>query len=393
MKKFLGPYIHACEMKVFTLPHFAKFIPVAERANWLFEKFSSRPGCKVAASDFSNFEQSWQRMQLEAFEFPVLRHMLSKVEGFKKFIRVFESMESDTVKLVFKWMTVRMGAVRKSGTTNTSFSNGVGNLLIHEFLGFHLGLGELVGAFEGDDGLFNYGSGRFPAPADYQALGFSVKLEIHDKPERASFCGIIYHPNDRINITDPIKVLNRIGWLSQYYCRAKSSKLKALLRAKAMSLCVQSPNCPILADCAQWLLRATRSIDARWVFKHKSTSWWDREQYRLVSKQAKFIYDPVVPMDTRELMEEVFGVPVHIQLQYERWFQSQDEITRMPLLHEPSQVHLDYAFNYSRTSRVPDLDCFPIFPDFCSMQELWEVSVPDEDEYANSSSLLKMKRN
>lgn len=387
LKKLLGPLIHACEHELFTMPHFAKFIPVSKRAKWMKEKFACRPGMKVAGSDFSSFEQTWQEAQLETFEMPVFEHMLSEIPGFRFIMNVIRMMEVGVVKLVFKWLTVLVGAVRKSGTTNTSFSNGAGNLLIHVCLGEILGLGELVGAFEGDDGLFNYSSGRFPSTDDYLRLGFQVKLQIFESPERASFCGIVYHPDDCINITDPIKVLNRIGWLSHFYARAKASKLKALLRAKAMSLCVQSPNCPILAECAQWLLRATRSIDCRWVMKARVTDWWTRQQYAMMEKHMKFVYTPHSPMTTRELMAEVYGVPIDVQLSYEAWFRSCDTIQHIPLLHDAPECHVDVAERFIRTSKIPALDHYPVFPDVAVHQERWvEAPLVTSEEFWSSKN-------
>lgn len=364
LKKFLGPVIHAMEQELFKLPYFAKFVPVSQRARWLRDKFADFTGRPVAASDFTSFEQCWQRDRMEVFEFPLVKYLLSKSSVFRDFMRVFQRMEAGAATLVFKWLTVTVGAIRKSGTTNTSFSNGGGNWLLHEVLGEALNLGTLCGAFEGDDGLFCYSSGRFPTPADYESYGFVVKLEIHQESSQASFCGIVYHPEDCVNITDPVKVLNRIGWLSRYYARSKSSKLRALLRAKAMSLHVQSRDCPILAECAQWLLRATRSIDVRWVFESRNTQWWERQVYKEVKLCSKFVVTPNVPPKTRQLMEDVFGVDVMVQMRYEAWFRSQDALCPMPYyfsdLH-PS--HSDMAYHYVRTSSIPALDCFPVFPD------------------------------
>lgn len=373
MKKFLGPVIHALEQVLFKLPHFAKFIPVNERARWMNKKFMPMGSCPKAASDFTSYEQSWIRPVMEVFEMPLIEHMLESCSIFQKFMVVFRSMETSPATLVFKWLCVTVGAVRKSGTTNTSFSNGGGTWLIHEALGEILGLGQLVGCFEGDDGLFCYSSGRFPTPADYAKLGFDVKLEIHEESSRASFCGIVYDPIDCVNIVDPIKTLNRIGWISRYYVRAKGTKLKALLRSKAMSLCVQCVDCPILADCAQWLLRVTRSIDARWVATARCTTWWDREILRM-SRGFNFNITPNVPHNTRLLMEDVFGVSVRVQLEYEAWFKNCDELRPMPYLFDQiDDSHQAMADHFTRWSAIPALDSYPVFADLSAEMEEWIV--------------------
>lgn len=383
MKKFLGPYIHAMEQLIFKSRFFAKFVPVRDRARWSREIFADFVGYKIAASDFSNFEQSWKTEQMELFEMPVFEHILGSCQSFQKFMGVFRAMELCSVTLVFKYLRVIVGAMRKSGTTNTSLSNGVGNWLIHEVLGHILGLGELVGIFEGDDGLFLYSSGRFPSPKDYADLGFVVKLEIHEDPSTASFCGLVYDPIDCINITDPVKVLCNIGWFSHFYCRARSSKLRGLLRAKAMSLCVQSQDVPILAEAAQWLLRATRSVDCRWVFTSRNTSWWDRQVYSEVKQMKKFVYTPAPPARTRLLMAEKFGVSVEVQLKAEEWFRSRDSLERMPYFFDV--VHPDHARTaeeFVRQSKVPALDSYPVFPDLSGELEDWVVAEPPPKSWA-----------
>lgn len=371
MKKFLGPIIHACEQVLFALDPFAKFVSVTRRPRWLRDKFANIGSAKVAASDFESFEQSWKKAQMETFEIPLVEHMLSRTSCFQKFMRIFRMMELGAARLVFKWLTVIVGAVRKSGTTNTSFSNGGGNWLIHEFLGWWLKLGELIGAFEGDDGLFCYSSGRFPRPEDYAELGFVVKLEVHDCPERASFCGIVYHPDDCVNIVDPIKTLNRIGWLAHQYARARNAKIMSLLRSKAMSLCVQTVNCPILAECAQWLLRCTKSYDARWVIQARSTDWWQRQ---VLSQTRGFNFNlvPTPPPATRVLMEEVFNVPVSTQLRYEEWFKSSTKLEPMPyLFDERDPAHSFNAEFFCRENDIPALDNYPVFPDLNGELERW----------------------
>lgn len=362
LKKMLGPLIHAAELVCFKFEAFAKFVPVANRAKWLAEKFAQFLGCKLAQSDFSSFEQSWAELQLLAFEMPVFEHMFQHLDNYQKIMKLLKMMEIGLATLVFKWMIVIVSAIRKSGTTNTSFSNGMGNLLIHEFLGHHLGLGELVAAFEGDDGLFLYSSGRFPTPQDYADLGFSVKLAIFDAPEEASFCGLVYDPTDLVNITDPVKYINNIGWVSHYYARARSGKILGLLRAKAMSLCVQYPNCPILCEMSLWLLRATRSIDFKWVARSRSAGWWERQV--LKDLPTRFDYTPNVPSNTRSLMERAFGMPIEVQLQYEEWFRSRNTLERIPLFHDVDPVHAYSAENFTRISDVPALDNYPVFPEW-----------------------------
>ena len=64
LKVHMGPFTAACERVAFAKPFFIKKVPVSERPKYIMDMFSS--GARVAASDFSSFEVSWQRAQTEA---------------------------------------------------------------------------------------------------------------------------------------------------------------------------------------------------------------------------------------------------------------------------------------------------------------------------------------
>lgn len=325
LKAHLGPVISQCEKIVFARPEFIKKIPVDMRPDYIMSMFQE--GVPVAASDFSSFEVSWQRAQMEAFELPVLDHLLSAIPGGKGYMRDLRRCEIGKINLVFKYVTAHIVATRKSGTMNTSFSNGVGNFLIHAFASEELDLGELVGIFEGDDGLFNYSSGRFPTPDFYQSLGFSVKLEIHPGIHEASFCGMIFDPSERVAVWDPIDFLTRLGWGSDKYIRSKPSVHKALLRCKAMSLAAQCPRAPVLAKCAAWILRCTSGIDTRRIIESRNTGWWERNNYL---KGTTDVDTRECGPATRDLVERKFGLSVSDQYRLEAWFDSQTVLGHIP---------------------------------------------------------------
>jgi hypothetical protein len=100
-------------------------------------------------------------------------------------------------------------------------------------------------AVEGDDGLTK---GKFIeslTAQDFADLGFNVKIKKKTDIASASFCGIIYHPDDLVNVTDPREVLVSFGWANRRYSNARVNRLKALLRCKSLSYLHQYRGAPL----------------------------------------------------------------------------------------------------------------------------------------------------
>lgn len=358
-KVHFGPAIAACEHVAFRQPFFIKKVPVSERPKYIMERFA--PGVRVAASDFSSFEVSWQRAQMEAFEMPFFEHMFSLLHEGTALLEELKKMELGRVKLIFKRVTAYVTSTRKSGTMNTSLSNGVGNWLVHEFAAHHLGLGELTGIFEGDDGLFTYSSGNFPTPAFYESLGFSVKLEIHPGIAEASFCGMVFDPVEMVAVWDPRDALVRMGWGNGRYARAKATTKAALLRCKAMSLASQAPGCPILDECAHWILRCTTGVDTRVIMESKLTTWWERQSFNAADKGIHG-KDRVKPgMATRALVVKKYGVSIDEQLAMEEWFSKQTTLCPIPAFFS-NRIWQDAFYRYTDELSVVSLDNRPVLP-------------------------------
>lgn len=358
LKAHLGPLVAACERYVFgTRPEFIKKVPVADRPEYISRVFGE--GTRVAASDFSSFEVSWQRAQMEAFEMPILEHLLSKIPGSAGYLRDLRKCETGKIKLLFKHVTAKIVSTRKSGTVNTSFSNGVGNWLIHVYLGHKLGLGDLTGVFEGDDGLFRYSSGEFPLPEHYEKLGFSVKLEIHDSITTASFCGMIFDPQEKVAVWDPVAFITKLGWGSARYLRARRHTKLALLRCKALSLAAQCPGAPVLAECAAWILRCTEGVNVKCILESRNTGWWERQSYLRGSTEP---FTKRAGPATRELVWRKFGLSVSTQEQMELWFRSQNQLCQIPSFWD-NPLWSENNEKYVRVLTHHSLDTLPIFPD------------------------------
>lgn len=188
-KKFSGPIFAAIEKVVFTSKYFIKKIPVSERARYVVDNVYV-PCATYFATDFSSFETSFTKEIMEACEFVLYSHMSANVVGGAEWFGVVKHALSGKQTLKFKNITVQTQATRMSGDMCTSLGNGFTNLMLALFMGEQLGLGELRGVFEGDDGLGTFSRGT-PDGSFFKDMGFSVKLELHDRlewPVFAAWC-------------------------------------------------------------------------------------------------------------------------------------------------------------------------------------------------------------
>ena len=269
-----------------------------------------------------------------------------------------------------------------SGEMNTSLSNGFANLmvqcfmtwlrlygvkvryrwysrayLVRRFYKFKRGV-DLRIRVEGDDGIMKTRDGKFSPPEDYALLGFSIKIQIHPDPARASFCGIVYHPDECINVTDPREVLCQFGWASQRYSKAGKKNLMALLRCKALCYLHQYPGCPIIQELALYGLRMTAGYDVKsFMERTRGMSMWEREQV-LAAVEARPV-SQLVGTATRALVEDLYGVSIEVQLRLESYLRNMNELKPLiiDLIDWPS-AWVEYFNEY----------CFEMPVENCSWQ-------------------------
>jgi len=204
-----------------------------------------------------------------------------------------------------------------SGEMCTSLGNGFSNLMILLFICHKSGIDwrDTKCVIEGDDSLFEIQDG-FNEEL-YAKLGLRAKLEIFDEVSEASFCGIVFDAVDKINLTDPRKVIASVGWGPMKYHKARKNLKLGLLRAKALSFAHQYPGCPIVDVLSHRLLFLTRSKQAR-----IDTHDWYKAQH--VPSDEELIRDIVrrgatpTPLRSRLLVEKLYGIAVDEQIEIER---------------------------------------------------------------------------
>lgn len=204
---------------------------------------------------------------------------------------------------------------------NTSLGNGFSNLMFLLFAKYEYDIQMTDPAVEGDDGLVGI-RGELPA-SHFQELGLTVKMEVHESLSTASFCGLVFDPEEQIIVTEPLKVIYNTPWISRQYSFASKKKLLGLLKSKALSICWQYYGCPIVYNYGLRLLQLLSDHK----FETPSYQFWESS----IFENAKSYYEefgfPLVSPGarTRELMESKFGISVMKQYQIE------GEISKMTL--------------------------------------------------------------
>jgi len=326
-KCLFGPVIKAIEKVIYANPSFIKHVPVKDRARYLRDRIY-RVGGKYIATDYTAFESLFVKELMEAAEFVMFRHMTQFLGDGQMFNSICENVLAGLNKCIFKFFTVTVPATRMSGEMSTSLFNGFANLMIMEFMCKEIGT-TCIGCVEGDDGLFRL-EGPTPTQDQVRSLGLVIKMEEHYDICSASFCGLIFDPEDCVNVTDPLEILASFGWTTNLYHRARKNIKLKLLRCKSLSYAHQYPGCPIVQELAAYGLRMTRSMDIRHFAREQwRTSGWEREQLvNVIEERVPYIK---VPMNTRLLVEAKFGIPVETQIQIEQYLAGLNELSALDI--------------------------------------------------------------
>lgn len=325
VKVYIGPVISAMEKVVYRSKYFIKKVPVENRPDYIMEHVFSE-GASVFVSDYTGYESQFTLGLMETCELQLLDYMvqdLAEGEDIKKFFREIVGGWND---IRFNGGSVRLQATRMSGEMTTSLFNGFSNLMFMRFVCEEMcQCTNVRGVVEGDDGLFSMDCHAItPTGAHFAQLGLTIKLVQCPSIAHASFCGIVFDPHDKRNVTDPRKVLCNIGYSTSVYTGSGNKTLIMLLKAKCMSFYVQYPGCPIVEVLAAHLLRRMPHIDIRPLIESRNTPFWERERLRHVLGCFKYEGERPIGTGSRELVAELFDCPVQSQLTIE------DEIRKHP---------------------------------------------------------------
>lgn len=316
VKGIIGPLIKQIENSVYALPQFIKHVPVNERPAYIMKL--NKPGFEIIATDYSSFESLFRAEIMKAAEIELYQYMCKNLP--KVALNEFCAMLTgkNKVSTLGKGRRAKLKIVveacRMSGEMTTSLGNGFTNLMVALYLcsrvGHTLDNGGVDGVVEGDDGLFVIRNNA-PTKEDFAKLNFIIKIEKPSCLNEASFCKMVFDPIDKSNVTDPARILAKIGWTDSAAMWGNSKTLKQLLRAKGLSLFCELPRCPIVNALARYVVRITEGSR----YRQHERAW---KRYDL----SKVVVSDEVPGCNRVLVANKYGITVPVQLQIEKWLDS-----------------------------------------------------------------------
>lgn len=365
---------------------FIKHVPVPDRPAYIEAMVGKiSEDTKYAATDYTSFEAHFTPEVMMRVEFQLYDYMTQFLDGHASFMEMLDVVLAGTNHMIFKEFEAIILGTRMSGETNTSLGNGFFNLMAFSYACEVSGATNVRGVVEGDDGLFSF-EGNAPDADLFTDMGLIIKLEYHPDLNSASFCGIIYDPEDKANIVEPLDVLVDTPFTSTYYATAKNETLLLLLRAKAYSLAYQYPRCPILAHYADYLLRMTADVgddNLSKLLEGNSMSLWDKSTLaRAIGSAAK----TEVGFNSRNLMYVKFGISVEEQMFIENYFDNKTDLLPVTdpiiigIIYDKHPVWANYFGNYSMVMSRHDKNLYypPIYVPEVSAQ----TSEPTRKEWS-----------
>lgn len=325
-KVFSGPMFKAIEDVLYSLPWFIKHVPVPERPAKV--EALKKAGARYFCTDFTAFESHFTPEFMNICECELYRWCLDS------------SMDAEFLcqtLMGVNRMRTRTGCRasvrgrRMSGDMCTSLGNGFTNLMLAKFVAFKNG-GELDGFVEGDDGIFV--TDVELSTEMYAKLGFTIKIEEVSDPCRASFCGLVFSEAGEI-VREPKKFMMKFGWTCSYI-NAGPKIMAQLLRAKALSTCYETPQCPIIGAFARRSVSQTSHVHPRYE---------DDGYHCVVLKDTQNIPDFSPDITTRNLFQELYGIDVETQILIENLVLD-GKYHEIPALLPPGSDSMAYYSNY-----------------------------------------------
>jgi len=308
-KARVAAYVHLIEKEVYKQPQFVKGQRIDELPTKLV-RLRRYPW--ILETDYSSFESGFSPMYTRAVEEALFEHMLKyNPHVLADILSAYRYMGRPVQqKLVGRDYTAHVTGTRMSGDMWTSLCNGFSNLMNAKFFAHRKHI-KIEGFVEGDDGIFGMEQPVFTED-DYKSLGFVIKMNYGQDLSHTCFCGNLFVPEEMKILIEPEQIM-RLDWsidaASINY--SKSVRLDLLL-AKAQSLYVLGKHTPIASWLAYTLILRLKGHTPR---REQSNRWWTRLEDEIWS-QTKLV-PPTVSMKARLLYQQMFGIPVQVQLDLE----------------------------------------------------------------------------
>jgi len=355
-KTLVGPIFQLISDAVFKHAAFIKKIPERERPAYVRRYFEQIEGV-FATTDFKSFESSFRAQIMASCEMKLYRYMtqLLPAELRMQFYRHLDVISGEN-HCKSPYVSVYTEARRMSGEMCTSLGNGFTNLCLFSFMCEESGMSQsdYKVVIEGDDGLARVRT--IPNVQPCTDLGFTIDLITHDKLSDASFCGMIFDPDDCCILTDPMEVLAKFGWGTNQYAGANIKTHKALLRAKSLSYLHQYPGCPIIQSIAKCYERLTIGVQLDKILRSMRMDLYERHKLQSAldwwNLNKKLPFKPIT-FRSRDLVARLWHIQPDTQIQVERYF---DSITQIGPICPPIDFPPLWIVHYDRFAGDEEVD-------------------------------------
>lgn len=363
VKTILGPYQASMDHAMFTKLQ-RWFVKGTDPRTWVEKQEQAFGTMKVINTDFSSFECHHRGAMAYIVWFWQM-HMLRDVfaahasgkRAHKNFIN--KLIRGSNVNYMGK-IKVKIDETLMSGVAWTSSSNGLLNWLINSFLCLNHGnetdgIDDLVreshsfrGMFEGDDGVFE---DRGQTDDEAECLGVMLVMKRYDNYEQADFCSMTFVRGEPAMAYDWRRAVRNLCLIPMQYIDSNDSKLKSLLRAKALSYSYLYHDSPIVGELAKKVLDLTRGYCCDGVLGvlevHK------RQFIAKALSERLYHHVPNPSPAMRVAYAAKFGISPAEQLLMERQIRNSGEEIKIDMLHWWKPEHLELALNYLSASREP----------------------------------------
>lgn len=374
-KCLFGPVVQAISNHIMkTSPHFIKYVPVHKRPEYIMD-YIDKMAQHFDSCDFTSFEAHFTKERMLDCELQMFKYMLSELpdgEIIYKFIAYAKAINPNMC--FFKHFQMKIEAKRMSGEMDTSLSNGFSNLMWIQFSFYKHGLDpDLIPiVIEGDDSLFVT---PFKIPTKwFDEFGLDLKVEEHTNVEHASFCGLVFDSKDKAIVTDIFDTVANLGWTTANYSNSSQKTMMAILRCKSLSMAYQYKGCPILSKLALKMLLLTTGVDTTKVLANRR--FVDAYYYEIMKQAFEYIeensLDEPVGMNTRNLVEQLYGITIADQLAIEDRIDKITDPTQPLILPELMKYaprdYLTYFEKYSVMRQTKDQNGKDLL--FCKVQAM-----------------------
>lgn len=316
--------IHLIEDQVYHLPQFVKHKPITSLPKDLanLSKYSY-----ILETDYSSFESGFNPFYVDSCECQLWRYMLQNnpdllEDVLKCYYQVVEGVMIPRIERLYNdEFEARVQGSRMSGDMWTSLGNGFSNLMNVSYFANKRNE-NFDGFVEGDDGIFGMDH-PFMNKADYESLGFKIKMEyVHDLNETC-FCGNLFDLKDQKTVISPEQIARVFWTCNAQYLTGPDRFRTGLLRSKAMSLNVTGKFTPIAGPLSEKICSILGSglvvSHDKWKFENilKYFDWNDVKSS--------------VPISSRLLYQSKFGITVEEQIMLERLINNANSISDLYL--------------------------------------------------------------